>query len=106
MTSTGRGGEPPGSAWSGNRPSGEARRWHMRSSRSATRSSTFFHHSRDQPFRRIDDLVTTDGSTGPASKLWSVSARPEVHLSQLDRPSDWPVANGARKLKAASGTNT
>jgi thioesterase domain-containing protein len=38
--------------------------------------------------------------------LWSVSARPEVRLSQLDRPSDWTVANGARKLKAASGTNT
>jgi NRPS condensation-like uncharacterized protein/acyl carrier protein len=38
--------------------------------------------------------------------LWSVSARPEVRLSQLDRPTDWPVANGARNLKAASGTNT
>jgi thioesterase domain-containing protein/NRPS condensation-like uncharacterized protein len=53
--------------------------------------------SRDQINRLLDHYVHL---------LRSVSARPEVRLSQLNRPSDWPVANGARNREAASGTNT
>ena len=52
--------------------------------------------TRDQINRLLDHYVHL---------LRSVAARPEVRLSQLDRPSDWPEINGSRNRKAASDTD-